>query len=290
MKKNVVILLILLVCSTNWVVSQTRRANPVKENYNTILPANIKNQKKPPFTKKVPGLKADTIIRDTLFIAVDTTKKYIKYPKLNSIIIGANLWDPIMRLAGQKYGGIGFSAELSLWNRFFPNVELGIGMANNTPEEMNFTYEGKTSLYGKIGAKYNFQYNNLSDYQILLGANLGYSNFKYDITNISVNSDYWDEHITTSITNQKSQALWAELSFSIRVKLVSNISMGWSFIYHSLLAEKKNPNTVAWYIPGFGNRNNKVTGAFSVFYTLPIKKNTPKEAAKDVYTGEAIKD
>lgn len=290
MKKVIIILLISLVCTTNWVVAQTRRANPIKENYNTILPANIKNQKKPPFTKKVPGLKADTIIRDTLFIAVDTTKKYIKYPKLNGIIIGANLWDPIMRLAGQKYGGIGFSAELSLWNRFFPNVELGIGMAKNTPEDMNFTYEGKTSLFGKIGAKYNFQYNNLSDYQILLGANLGYSNFRYDITNIAIDSDYWGEHITTSIPNQKSQALWAEFSFSLRVKLVSNLSMGWSFIYHLLLSEKKNPHSIAWYIPGFGNRDQKITGAFSVFYTIPFKKNSSEETTKDIYTGEPLKD
>lgn len=290
MKKAVTILLISLICHANWAIAQNRRINPIKENYNTILPADIKNQKKPPFTKEVPGLKADTIIRDTLFIAVDTTKKHIKYPKLNSIIIGANIWDPIMRLIGQNYGGISFSAELSMWNRIFPGVELGIGMANNTPEEMNFTYKGKTSLYGKIGAKYNFQYNNSSDYQILIGANIGYSNFKYDITDISIDSDYWDEHITTSLNNLKGNALWTELTFSLKVKLIDRVSMGWSFIYHFLLSEKKNPNASAWYIPGFGTRNNRVTGAFSVFYTLPFKKNDFKENTKDIYTGEPIKN
>ncbi len=290
MKKAVIILLMSLVCSANLAMAQKRRANPVKENYNTILPVDIKNQKQPPFTKKVPGLKADTIIRDTLFIAVDTTKKHIKYPKLNSIIIGANLWDPIMRLMGQKYGGIGFSAELSMWNRIFPGIELGIGMANNTPEEMNFTYKGKSSLYGKIGAKYNFQYNNTSDYQLLLGANLGYSDFKYDIENIIIDSDYWDEHIITSINDQKSHALWAELNFSLKVKLVNNISMGWSFIYHFLLSEKKNPNASVWYIPGFGTRDNRVTGAFSVFYTIPLKSKKFGDSITDAYTGEPIKD
>lgn len=289
MKKAAIILLISLMFSANWAVAQKRRANPVKENYNTILPADIKNQKKPPFTKEMPGLKADTIIRDTLFIAVDTTKKHIKYPKLNAIIIGANLWDPLMRVLGQSYGGIGFSAELSMWNRLFPHVELGIGAADSTPEEMNFTYKGKTSLYGKLGIRYNFLADNKSDYQALLGCDFGYSNFKYDIEDISINSDYWGEHIITSIPNQKSHALWGELSFSLRVKLIGNVSMGWSFIYHFLLSEKKNPESVAWYIPGYGDRDNRITGALSVYYTLPFKHKKTEDAPKDIYTGEPLK-
>lgn len=271
MKKATIILLLTLIFTAIEADAQ-RRATPVKENYNTILPADIKNQKKPPFTKKVPGLKNDTIIRDTLFIAIDTTKKVVAYPKLNSIIIGANLWDPLMRVMGQSYGGVGFSAELSMWNRLFPHVELGFGTANNTPEDMNFTYKGKASLYGKLGARYNMLYEKTSDYQVLLGADFGYSNFSYDIENITINSDYWGDPLTTSITGMKSHALWGELSFSLRVKIAGNVSMGWSLIYHFLLSEKKNKQADVWYIPGFGNPDNKFTGAFSVYYTLPFKK------------------
>ena len=73
MKKSIILILLSFLFSINTIEAQNRRVNPVKENYNTILPADIKNQKKPPFTKEVPGLKADTIIRDTLFIAIDTT-------------------------------------------------------------------------------------------------------------------------------------------------------------------------------------------------------------------------
>ena len=111
--------------STHLAMAQTRRVKPVKENYNTILRTDIKNQKKPPFTKEWPGLKNDTIIRDTLFIAVDTTKKLFDHPKFGGIIIGANIWDPIMRVFGQSYGGIALSVEMSIWNRFFPQVEAG---------------------------------------------------------------------------------------------------------------------------------------------------------------------
>lgn len=290
MKKTIIIILMLAMLSISSIEAQNRRANPVKENYNTILPADIKNQKKPPFTKKVPGLKADTIIRDTLFIAIDTTKKHIVYPKLNGVMIGVNLWDPLMKVFGQSYGGIGVSAELSMWNRLFPYVELGFGSADNTPEDMNFTYKGKNSLYGKIGAKYNFLYKKTSDYQALLGLNLGYSNFSYDIENVTINSDYWGQPVTTSINDMKSHATWADLSFSIRVKLLGNVSMGWSLIYHFILSEKKNPEATVWYIPGFGTKDSKITGALSVFYTLPMKSKNSKDVPKDIYTGEPQKD
>lgn len=277
--------------SAHLAVAQTRRVNPVKENYNTILRADIKNQKKPPFTKKVPGLKADTIIRDTLFIAVDTTKKAFQYPKLNGIIVGANVWDPLMRLFGQTYGGIGFSAEMSIWNKLFPHIEVGVGTASNTPEDMNFTYKGKLSPYFKLGAHYNFLHNKSSDYQLLLGLNFGYSNFKYSIENININSDYWGDTSNTSITGLKSHALWGELSLSLRVKIVNNISMGWSIIYHNVFSYKENKQGNAWYIPGYGIKDNKFTGAFSIYYTLPFKnKELTKETAKDIYTGEPLKD
>ncbi len=290
MKKTIIIILMLAMLSIASIEAQTRRANPVKENYNTILPADIKNQKKPPFTKKVPGLKADTIIRDTLFIAIDTTKKHIVYPKLNGVMIGVNLWDPLMKVFGQSYGGIGVSAELSMWNRLFPYVELGFGSADNTPEDMNFTYKGKSSLYGKIGAKYNFLYKKTSDYQALLGLDLGYSNFSYDIENVTINSNYWGQPVTTSINDMKSHATWADLSFSIRVKLLGNVSMGWSLIYHFILSEKKNPQATVWYVPGFGTRDSKITGALSVFYTLPTKGKNSMVVPKDIYTGEPQKD
>lgn len=280
-KKYFFTLLLLALFSTFSVVAQTRRANPVKENYNTVLRTDVKNQKKPPFTKKVPGLKADTIIRDTLFIAVDTTKKQFSYPKLNGIIIGANVWDPIMRVFGQNYGGIGFSAEVSLRNKIFPHIEVGVGMADNTPEDMNFTYKGLVSPYFKVGARYNFLGDKSSDYQVLAGFNLGYSPFRYNIENISISSDYWGDPATTSITGLKASALWGEVSLSLRVKIAGNVSMGWSAIYHTILSEKTNPQATAWYIPGFGVRDNTFSGAFSVFYTIPFAKGAPAPRKDD---------
>ena len=46
MKKSIILILLSFLFSINTIEAQNRRVNPVKENYNTILPADIKNQKK----------------------------------------------------------------------------------------------------------------------------------------------------------------------------------------------------------------------------------------------------
>ena len=47
-------------------------------------------------------------------------KPKIQYPLLNGLMIGVDLFDPAARLFGQKYGAYQVSAELNLYNRFFP--------------------------------------------------------------------------------------------------------------------------------------------------------------------------
>ena len=42
--------------------------------------------------------------------------------------IGVNVWDPIMRCFGQHYGLIDVWGELSLYNRFKPIFEIGLGV------------------------------------------------------------------------------------------------------------------------------------------------------------------
>ncbi len=210
------------------------------------------------------SLKTDSLPKDTL-------KGKMIYPLLHNITVGVNIWDPLMRAFGQSYGGADVSVELSMWNRIFPTLEIGIGMANSTPEDANFTYKSKAALYGKIGASYNFLYNKTPDYQLLGGFRFGFSSFSYDITDIKLNSGYWDQTAGFDILNQKSHASWAEILLGIKVKVYKNISMGWSFRYRIMMSYKKNINSDPWYIPGMGSRTASSSGTFSIFYTIPFK-------------------
>lgn len=268
------------------VVSTTiaqRRINPVEQPSHTAIPTApkiIKDKDGNIVKKRLITVQSDSGFVDSTVVILDTVSRKMIYPLWDNITVGVNIWDPVMRMFGQQYGGGDVSVELSMFNRFFPTVEVGIGMANSTPDDGNFTYKSKAALYGKIGASYNFLYNKTPDYKFLVGFRLAYSSFKYDITDIDVGSGYWDEKEQFDILGQKSHAFWGEFLLGLKVKIVKNFSMGWSFRYLYLFNYKKNYNSNPGYIPGFGLRKNSVTGSFSLFYTfqLPGKKTKTNKA------------
>lgn len=210
-----------------------------------------------------------------LFLAdLDTVKKAKSgpvYPLLHSVSFGANFFDGVMLLAGQKHASIDLWASLSLHNWFEPVVELGIGFADNKPEEGNFHYKGKPSFYGKIGINYNFLYKSNPDYQVYFGLRGGFSSFSYDITDITINSPYWDQSNKFSIIGQKAHAVYGEVLGGIKVKLWKNISMGWSARYKFKGKVKNGSNSTPWFIPGYGTR--PLSATFSIIYTLPLNKD-----------------
>ncbi|MEG0560604.1 MAG: DUF6048 family protein [Muribaculaceae bacterium] len=258
-----IVILIFFVVTT--VIAQ-RRITPVERKAQITVAPQGKDKKK----HQKDSIKMDSAYSDSTKMAMDTTSKKMIYPLMHSVIVGVNIWDPVMRILGQSYGGGDVSAELSIHNRYFPTIEVGIGSANNTPEDGNFTYKGKMAIYGKIGASYNFFYNKTPDYQLLGGFRLGFSSFKYDITNISANSGYWNENTKFEILNQKSHALWGEIVLGIKVKVVQNFSVGWALRYRFIFNYKKNINSDPWYIPGFGNRSTPIGASLSLYYTLPL--------------------
>lgn len=270
----------ILSCIIASAVMAQRRINPVEQPTHTKIPTEaktIKDKDGNVVKKRLITMQSDSGFVDSTVVILDTVNRKMIYPLWDNITVGVNIWDPVMRIFGQSYGGGDVSLELSMFNRFFPTLEVGIGMANSTPDDGNFTYKGKAAMYGKIGASYNFLYNKTPAYKFLAGFRLGYSSFKYDITDIEVGSGYWDEKEQFSILDQKSHAFWGEFLIGLKVKIVKNFSMGWSFRYLYLFNYKKNFNSDPGYIPGYGLRKNSVTGSFSLFYTfqLPGKKDKP---------------
>lgn len=283
MRKGIVIFII-LGCVIQFCFAQ-RRVSPVENKPKAISTIEQKKAAEKLLKNKKYRhsiVYGDSIVTDSAALN-DTVKKVnVKYPLFHSVTIGVNVWDLALRALGQSYGGSDVSAELNLFNRIMPVVEFGMGSANNSPKEGNFTYKGKMSMYGKIGVNYNFLFNGNPDYILYAGLRFGYSNFKYDISNITINSGYWGETSNIDILDQKSYATWGEALLGLRVKIYKDFSMGWAFRYHSIFKYKKNPNSNPWYIPGFGPRTQSITASFTLSYTIPIKH---KEKVKPVDLG-----
>lgn len=208
---------------------------------------------------------------------VDSTEvkqvKVMEYPLWHAVDIGVNVWDPVMRALGQKYGLIDFYGELSLHNRYKPIVEIGLGMMDEVPDGMNFRYKSKLAPYFKVGMNYNVFYNSNPDYQLLVGARVGYSSFSYEIVDATIDQGYWGDQAHFSIPSQSTSATWMELCAGVKVKIAKPISLGWLLRYHSLMSEGKPEAGEPMYIPGFGKRKNSLTLSFSIIYTLPLNKS-----------------
>lgn len=201
----------------------------------------------------------------------------MKYPLLNDVAVGVNIWDPLMRCFGQKYGGIDFSASVNLHNRYFPTFEAGLGMARNTPSGNNYTYRSPIAPYFKLGIDYNFIYNSNPDYKFFVGARYGFSAFSYEITDATLPGDYWGDPTNFSIPSTNVTAGWFEIGIGLRVKIWGPISAGWSIRYHTVLHHSKPATGDPWYVPGYGTFTSSLAGAFTFYYTLNLShKSKPK--------------
>lgn len=263
-----------------------RRITPVTPNSNAIpaterkkdTPARKQDDKKNLVEFK--DTQGNTVLVDTISGReyIDSTaikeKNKLAYPLFHEVTVGLNLWDPIMRCFGQKYGGAEIWGELSIHNRFKPVVEIGLGTADYTPEDGNYTYKSSTSPYFRIGMNYNFLYKSKPDYQFHAGIRYGFTSFSYEITDIHPVADYWQENATFNIPSQSSTVGFLDIVLGIRVKIVKNLSMGWAFKYHTILHESKNIYGEPWYIPGYGTRTSSIGGSLSVMYTIPLGKRT----------------
>lgn len=202
---------------------------------------------------------------------IRTSTKMI-YPLMESVTVGVNLWDPVMRLLGQRYGGADIWAELSLHNRYKPVIEFGMASSDITPDGQNYTFRSPLAPYFRIGANYNIFYNNNPAYELLVGVRYGLTMYKYEVSRFTLDNSYWGIDETLSIPMQRSTAGFFEFMAGVRVMLGKHISLGWMAKFHSLLHESKAPYGQPMYIPGYGKRGGAFSASFSISYTLPLGK------------------
>ena len=207
-----------------------------------------------------------------LFVAeLDTvtgSKPRPVYPLLHSASVGFNFFDGVMSLFGQSHSSYDVQCGLSLYNWIEPMLEFGIGFADNHPEEKNFRYKSKPSFYGKVGFNYNFMYKINPDYKVYLGLRFGYISFNYEITDVTINSDYWGQSNHFSILDQHASAFYGQALAGLKVKIWKWFSLGWNIRYGFKMKQNKPTNSNPWFIPGYGT--GALSASFSLIYTIPI--------------------
>lgn len=200
---------------------------------------------------------------------------YPHYPTLTELAVGLNFGDALLMAFGQKYSSFDIHATLNMWNRFQPVLVVGLGRAKETPSDMNFTYTGTLSPYFKLGANYNFLFKKEPQYQLYAGVRLGGSFFKYDITDVNIDNPYWGEYGNSfALKGVSSSALWGEFLLGLKVGLAKAWALGWEAKFHGIFKEKKVPSGKPWYIPGYGTRNGNWAFGISLYYTIPLSRDS----------------
>ncbi|MBD5213851.1 MAG: hypothetical protein HDS75_03380 [Bacteroidales bacterium] len=283
MKRFFAILVIALTVGTVATVAQ-RRISPVNNAATATQAVNTNRNENDTIDRskliKYKDDKGNVVLVDTVSgrEIIDSTNiskvPPMIYPLIYETTIGVNVWDPLMRLFGQDYGTVGFSAELNMHNRYIAVFEAGLGSADNTPADNNFTYHSPIAPYFKIGLNYNFFYNSNPAYQLFAGVRYGFSPFTWTLRNVTPVGDYWGAPSPMQFPNVSATAGYLEFLVGLRVRIWRNISMGWTARFHSVIHRSATEHGKPWYVPGFGTYGSPLSASLSIFYTIPLHKES----------------
>ncbi|MDE5901993.1 MAG: hypothetical protein K2O78_03865 [Muribaculaceae bacterium] len=190
------------------------------------------------------------------------------YRAFNGVSIGANFFDAVMMVIGQRRASFDVWADCSVHNWFFPVVEVGVAFSNAWPDDGRCNFKVAPSLYARIGMNYNFLYKSNPDYQFFLGLRAGWSSFSYDIYGIQAGSEYYVADGPTQMTGLSSTAFYGQALAGLKVKLWRGLFMGWSVRYNFNFHQSYgNPDYPAWFTPGRGT-STPIAATFSIGYTF----------------------
>jgi hypothetical protein len=202
-------------------------------------------------------------------------KDSIVYKDSYGLRVGIDLYNPVATFIDDNRKGLELVGDYRISKKWYVAAELGY--IDNTRKEdfLNFTTSGQ---YIKAGFDYNV-YENWLDMEnlIYLGFRYGYSTFSQTLNSASIDSNSLlnQQTVETPIDYDGLNAHWAEFVVGIKVEVVNNIFLGFSFSGKKMVSTKEPDNFKNLFVPGF-NRvflNDSGFGInYTVSYLIPIYK------------------
>lgn len=204
------------------------------------------------------------VAQDTTVVASvqrnkDGTRIYSDSAIYQGMSIKIDLFTPILEVTRSK--GKVQSYEISMnWRlkqRIYPTLELGYAMADITADGGHHIGKGG---FGRVGVDINGLKKNPSRLNALLvGFRVGTAVQNFSITEIPVNSPYWnvDEPYHFDFEQHNKADVWGEVVMGCQVQVWEGFQMGWDIRLKILMTrtDKKNHYPLPGYIPGFGYRD-----------------------------------
>ena len=152
----------------------------------------------------------------------------------------------------QTYEG---AISVRLKNRYYPTLEGGYSFGKRDAE--GGLYKGKGGFV-RLGLDFNGLRKRIeSPHALLVGLRVCSALQRYDLCDVKQNTPYWDTGTRVDFLNRQAMDWWGEIVAGCNVNIASGFYMGWAVRFKLLFTSKnKDQRPEAYYIPGFGFRNN----------------------------------
>ncbi len=188
-------------------------------------------------------------------------------PLLAGVSVSADLCGLVLATC-TPYGQYEAAARVNMKGRFFPTVEVGMGVSNHTNETTSLHYRVHSPYY-RIGLDYNVAKNPRALGRILVGVRYGFSTYKFDIDGPNIADDIYGTSIPFAYTGVRGTNHWVEGVFGLEAKVWGILHLGWTFRYKVRLYNKRTAVDNSWYVPGYGKNDGHVLGGtFNVIFDI----------------------
>ena len=206
--------------------------------------------------------------------AVKAVSNEVKTPIYQGAYVSVDIFNPVATIFNGGKFEVSVMADVSLWQRLFPAVELGVMAINE--QKPNYVYSSSGGFV-KLGANYNFLNYTIDrkyDHLLYAGARYGYSFMGYQVNNAAISGDYWNETGNYSGEHLTSHFGWLEIVVGVRVQIYKQFFMGLALQVKTFGHYYNNSAQTPTYIPGFGVHNGEtIFGClYHLTYQIQYKK------------------
>ena len=197
------------------------------------------------------------------------------YKDRYGIRLGMDIFRPIYGLIDEDKKGLEIVADYRITKIIYIAAELGYNDVTTFEDYYNFTTSGS---YIKAGADVNVYKNWIGmENIILVGLRYGFSVFDQTLNQAVINADPFlpEETLQESINYDGLSASWASIVLGIKVEVLHNLFMGFSFSGNTLISSKEPENFKNLFIPGFNRvyvNNNGFSFNYTISYLIPFYK------------------
>ena len=193
----------------------------------------------------------------------------IEYPD-SAIYQGINLkldlGNSVFELARSKamihsYEG---ALNVDLMHRYYPVAEFGYSQADLAASSGEFS--GKGGFF-RVGLDLSMLKKRNPRNMLLIGLRIGTAVQGCSTRGVIIGNDYWGYN-TVDYNNRVRGDVWGEVCAGVQVQVYKFFHMGWYFRYKVLFSRGKTGSLTAYYIPGYGYKDDS---SFSFNYYIGFK-------------------